>query len=82
MASDLERTISYLSSSFSRARESMLSRAYSSKGDKQNILAELKEYETELCYLIDDIQRGHLYLIPKRVSDVNILVRQVEMGDN
>lgn len=82
MTSDLDRTISYLSSSFSRARETMLSKAYSSRTDKHLILAELRDYERDFCYLVDDIQRGHLYLAPKRVSDVNVLIKQVEMYTN
>lgn len=38
----------------------------------------LYRYQVEFCYLIDDIQRGPQYIIPKKISDANELIDQLE----
>lgn len=38
----------------------------------------LYNYQVEFCYMIDEIQRGPQYIIPKVISDANNLISQLE----
>ena len=38
----------------------------------------LWRYQTEFCYLVDEIQRGPQYILPKVIQDANQLILSLE----
>ncbi len=62
---DVGQVVKYLNHAFARAR--------SSAG--KNI--DVRAAEIEFCYMIDQIQRGPIYISPKVIADANELIAQI-----
>lgn len=71
---NVEQVVSYLSHTFARSVQKMapVIGTRNTKGSK------LYEYQVEFCYLIDEIQRGPTYILPKIIQDANQLILNLE----
>lgn len=67
---DVRQVTRYLSRRFSQATEQVQGPAR--KGTK------LYQYQVDFTYLIDEIQRGPKYIIPKVIQDCNEFIRRIE----
>lgn len=63
-----EQVVSYLSHAFARAMQNPALRGRNHKGTT------LYNYQVDFCYLIDEIQRGPEYILPKVIQDANQLI--------
>lgn len=75
---DVERTVSYLTRAFANATF----RAISVIGNKAErnppLCTDLYDYQVDFSYLIDDIQRGPAYIVPKYVQEANDLITGIK----
>jgi hypothetical protein len=69
-----EQVVSYLSHAFSRAAQ----KAVSVIGNRNSKGTKLYRYQVEFCYLVDEIQRGPEYILPKVIQDANQLILRLE----
>lgn len=69
-----EQVVSYLSFAFSRAQQ----KALHAIGNRNHHGTALYDYQVEFCYLIDEIQRGPEYILPKVIQDANQLIVSLE----
>lgn len=81
---DTDQVVNYLSHSFEKTQQQVAPRLGSkahrhkkSTGKVPNGTT-LYRYQVEFCYLIDEIQRGPQYIVPKIISDANELIAQLE----
>lgn len=75
---DVERIVSYLTRAFANATF----RAASVIGHKAErtltSTTELHDYQVDFSYLIDNIQRGPAYIVPKYVQEANDLITGIK----
>lgn len=70
---NVETVVSYLNHSFAKKIEEVFgNKAKAVKG------TELYKAQVEFCYLIDEIQRGPSYILPKAISDANEFIASLE----
>lgn len=69
-----EQVVSYLSHAFMRAMQKASYRI-SNRNFKGTCL---HRYQVEFCYLVDEIQRGPEYILPKVIQDANQLIVSLE----
>jgi len=69
-----EQVVSYLSHAFARASQ----KAVQAIGNRNHKGTMLHFYQTEFCYLTDEIQRGPEYILPKVIQDANGLIAALE----
>jgi hypothetical protein len=69
-----EQVVSYLSHAFVRAMQ----KAAHSIGNRNHKGTCLYRYQTEFCYLVDEIQRGPEYILPKVIQDANQMIVALE----
>lgn len=69
-----EQVVSYLSHAFVRAAQSAIKQI----GNRNHKGTTLHMYQTEFCYLTDEIQRGPEYILPKVIQDANSLIAALE----
>jgi|SRR5271157_682420 len=69
-----EQVISYLSHAFSSA----MKKAQPLVGNRNHKGTTLYEYQVDFCYLVDEIQRGPEYILPKIIQDANQLIVELE----
>ncbi len=64
---NVEQVVSYLNHTFAKMADEVFGplRAKATKGTT------LYSYQVDHCYLIDDIQRGPIYMLPKVISAAN-----------
>lgn len=70
---DVEQVVNYLNHAFTNAVQKVFGPRWildtrAKAGTKGTLLY---EYQIEHCYLIDEIQRGPVYMLPKVISDAN-----------
>lgn len=79
---NVDQVVSYLSHAFSKAQ----SRAVSKIGNKalRTVVdgavetTALYDYQVEFCHLVNEIQRGPVYIVPKVIQDANDLIARLE----
>lgn len=71
---NVEQVITYLNHAFVRAAQ----KAVQQIGNRNHKGTTLYMYQTEFCYLIDEIQRGPGYILPKVIQDANQLILALE----
>src|ERR1700722_20261528 len=71
---NVEQVVTYLSHAFARAQQ----KAVHAIGSRNHKGTTLYQYQTEFCYLIDEIQRGPQYILPKIIQDTNQLIDSLE----
>ena len=63
---NVEQVVSYLNHTFAKMADEVFGpRAKSGKGTR------LYVYQVKHCYLVDEIQRGPVYMLPKVISNAN-----------
>lgn len=62
---NVPQVVSYLNHTFGKTAEEVFGRVAAPKGTP------LYDFQVEHCYLIDEIQRGPTYMLPKIISDAN-----------
>lgn len=65
------RTVSYLNSTFRKAIESL-------RMTTDTPIDQIKEYEIDFAYIIDEIERGPEHFVIKKTADANKLIREIE----
>lgn len=72
-AIDVTRVVKHLNLAFSKAIRG-LGRPIRDKDGKIN---DLYRYQVEFSYMIDEIQRGPVYQMPKVISDANEMIAKI-----
>ena len=63
---NIEQVVSYLNHTFAKTSEEVFgTRAAALRGTR------LHKYQVDHCYLVDEIQRGPIYMLPKVISNAN-----------
>lgn len=77
-----DQVVNYLNHAFSRAASKASSklgnRALRTVVDGTVETTALYDYQVEFCYLVDTIQRGATYIVPKVIQDANDLIARLE----
>ena len=76
--SDITNSVDYLNRSFARTRKEYMDKT----GEKpeRNFIGKsssIKEYEEDFCYIINEVEKGPIYLAEKNISDAKELIRQM-----
>src|SRR5271157_992718 len=71
---NVEQVVTYLSHAFSRAQQ----KAAQVIGNRNFKGSKLYDFQVDFCYLIDEIQRGPVYILPKVIQDANQLILALE----
>lgn len=79
---NIPQVVNYLSHAFAKAHGKVSHKlggraTRTVVGDKVETTP-LYDYQVEFCYLVDEIQRGPLYIIPKVIQDANDLIARLE----
>lgn len=61
-----DQVVNYLNHAFAKATQKM--------GSKNAKGTELYDKQVEFCYMIDEIQRGPQYIIPKVIAECNKMI--------
>lgn len=70
---DVKQVVGYLSHSFADTAEKVFgSRAAAVKG------TDAYKFQVDFCYVIDEIQRGPTYMLPKEISKANELIARMK----
>lgn len=79
---NVEQVVNYLSHAFAKASAKAAPKigraAVRAVVDGQVETTRLYDYQVEFCYLIDEIQRGPSYIVPKVIQDANQLILDLE----
>lgn len=68
------QVVSFLNRAFARASQNVMQ----SVGNRNYQGSKLYHYQVEFCYMIDEIQRGPTYMLPKVIQDANFLIERLE----
>lgn len=71
---NVEQVVTYLNHAFSRAQQKVIQAI----GNRNFKGTRLYDYQVDFCYLIDEIQRGPAYILPKTIQDANQLISSLE----
>lgn len=69
---NIDQVVNYLNHAFSKATQNRFPQTKNHKG------TDLYNYQVQFCYLIDDIQRGPRYIVPKLITEANELIAEIE----
>lgn len=72
---DVDRVVEYLRRAFAAAQEKFVEKRDGYKNGKGTTLY---QYQVDFCYLIDEIQRGPTFSVPKVIQDANDLIARLE----
>ena len=72
---NVEQVVTYLSHAFARAQQKAV---YALGGNRNHKGSKLYDFQVGFCYLIDEIQRGPVYILPKVIQDANQLILELE----
>ncbi len=73
---DSDRVIRHLTRNFQEVTRNM---GKAVRVDKNGEATELYKYQVEMAYMIDEIQRGPVYLMPKIIADANELIAELQL---
>lgn len=76
---NIPQVVKYLNFAFARASSNVKGRAeqfVNSEGKLER--TKLCEYQVEFCYMIDAIERGPVYMVPKIIQDANKLITAMD----
>lgn len=71
---NVDQVVSYLNHAFGKAQQKAISSLGSPKNQKGTILY---EYQVDFCHLINDIERGPRYIVPKLITEANELIERL-----
>ena len=72
---DSDRVIRHLTRNFQEATRNMGKATRGKNGEA----TDLYKYQVEMAYMIDEIQRGPVYLMPKIIADANELIAELQL---
>lgn len=80
---NIEQVVDYLSRAFNKASMKASSKigtkAVRTESDDGRVYTTtLYNYQIEFCYLVNEIQRGPSYIVPKIIQDANDLIARLE----
>ena len=77
---NLVQVVNYLNHAFQKAmtKTSIPHKAVASVNNGKRTTTPLYDYQVEFTYLIDNIQRGPAYIIPKLIQEANELIEDLE----
>jgi hypothetical protein len=75
---NIEQVVIYLNHAFSRAMQKVSNQI----GNRNHKGTTLYAFQTEFCYLINEIQQGAVYILPKIIQDANNLIASLEKETN
>lgn len=80
---NIDQTVQYLNRQFakvtSEASSKIGSHATRERDESGKVhKTPLYKYQVEFSYLINEIQRGPRYIVPKRISEANQLINKIE----
>lgn len=80
---NIDQVVNYLYHAFERASSRAAARTGSKavriEHDNGSVeTTTLYDYQVELCYLLNEIQRGPSYIVPKIIQDANDLISKLE----
>jgi len=76
---EITNSVEYLNRSFARTKKEYMDKT----GEKPERSAftgkssSIKEYEEDFCYIINEVEKGPIYLAEKNISDAKELIRQM-----
>jgi hypothetical protein len=71
---DVVQVVEYLNYSFAKS----LQKITTIIGSRNTKGTKVYQYQVDFCYLIDEIQRGPQYILPKIIQDANDLIIAME----
>lgn len=71
---NVDQVVSYLNHAFGKAQQN----AIRATGPKNQRGTKLHQYQVDFCYLINDIQRGPRYIVPKTITRANELIEKLD----
>jgi hypothetical protein len=74
-AEQIEKTVTYLNRSFRDTAEAFKTRTGLNSNVKGTVL---NGYQTDFAYLINDIQRGPVFLATQAIADANQLIAKMD----
>lgn len=75
---NIDQVVSYLNHTFAKTQEEV----FGSKSKTALRGTRLYNYQVDHCYLIDEIQRGPTYMLPKVISTANDNIAAMKDEDN
>ena len=75
-AIDSDRAVRHLNRNFAKAIRDQPGKAMK---DKNGVPNKLFQYQVDFAYMIDEIQRGPIYLMPKVIADANELITKIQL---
>lgn len=79
---NIPQVVNYLNHAFAKAMSKSANRlggrATRTVVDGKVETTPLYDYQVEFCYLVDEIQRGPIYITPKVIQDANDLIARLE----
>lgn len=73
---DTTQVIKYLTYAFSKAAQAH----FPSEIGRVTRSSALYQYQVDFSYLIDEIERGAVYIIPRVITDANDLIERMKAG--
>lgn len=85
-AINVEQVVNYLSHSFakaaSKAAPKIGNRAIRTVANGNVHTTTLYNYQVDFVYLVNEIQRGPMYIVPKLIQDANDLIARLEKEED
>lgn len=75
---NIDQVVNFLSTAFAKATQS----AAPAIGTKNTKGTKLYDYQCEFAHLVDEIQRGPVYIVPKRIAEANELIEALSKEGN
>ncbi len=75
---NIDQVVSYLNHTFAKKAEEV----FGSKARSAIRGTPLYTYQVDHCYLVDEIQRGPTYMLPKVISSANDNIASMKNGEN
>ena len=70
---NVEQVVKYLTHAFSKAQQ----QAILVVGNKNTKGTKLHMFQVDFSYMVDDIERGPAYIVPKKISEANELIEKL-----
>ena len=74
---NVEQVVNYLNHAFAKAAQ----KAIPNIGTKNHKGTLLYNYQTEFCHLVNEIERGPRYIVPKLITQANELIELLATED-
>jgi hypothetical protein len=76
---DIDETVAFLNRSFSRTAQKAMKKNHWGNNVTRHSNTPLYTYQVDFMYLINDIQRGPIYIVPKLIQNTKDLIARMEV---